>query len=935
MSKQSLLLVDGDTRSLRVLEVSLRKAGFTVTPAVSVKDALDKLELHTPDLIISETQFPTDHDGFELRRRVRAVTDWAEIPFVFLTTETAIENKIRGLELGVEDYLTKPIYIKEIVTRINILLQKKQRAGFDDRKDGMRFAGRVADMPVVDVIQTIEVSRKSGVIQFVGTNARQAAIYFRDGKVIDAEAGTLQGEDAVYRLLTWSDGDFEVVFRTVRRREAIATSSQGLLMEGMRRLDEWSRLLEQLPPLAHRFEIDIGELATRLGEVPDDNNRILRLVDGKRTLLEVIDASDFGDLECLQVIARLFFEGLLIDLDPDLKPKRDTGKLMPLVVVDELTPMEEVASGPIHIANLAARAEAEERRLVVVPVLEPSEPEPELKRAAKPEPEPELEADRVDDVDAIVEEEPLPPEPLLGSYRPSSLRLIDEAVAAAQAIEPSLFEPEELVAAGVVVAPVAAEMAASVSVDGAAPVAKMRLERREPDPRVASARALVEKMPGDPEYDTEQVAPNGGATGPGVIELIQDLTALARADEEAASGVPKAIEVEEPTPLPPRAVREPDDDSEELRRFASATRKDESGLRMIGSLGRDRAEASGEVRLPLRPPEPPSVEPMRELVTIMPRRKTGEFPVPPSVDASLSDAPLPEVPAVAPVEPPEEPPSEPASEEPVETPSLPRPRRVSVAGGVVRKRGPGPGAASLLVAASLLSGATAYTYCHKQLAARHAANIDHDDARLGGTLPPLLADAPELALSADAAMVRPRTADAAVAVRMPAPDAAAVHAPAIDAAVAVHVPPADAAVEVHAPAQDADAVARTPAVDASIDKKKLASELTQQAQSALDDGDPDKALALTDEALKLRRTQSTLLVRARSLQRLDRIDEALREVDEAIDIDGKYPPAWETRALILWGVHRFDEARVAMQKYVDIDPQGRSADSFRHLIDQK
>src|SRR5207302_5027659 len=243
-------------------------------------------------------------------RRVRGVPDWAEIPFVFLTTETAIENKIRGLELGVEDYLTKPIYIKEIVTRINILLQKRQRAGFDERKDGVRFAGRVADMPVVDVIQTIEISRKSGVINFVGPHSRQAAIYFRDGRVIDAEAGTLQAEDAVYRLLTWSDGEFEVVFRTVRRREAIQTSSQGLLMEGMRRLDEWTRLLEQLPPLAHRFEIDVAELAGRLGEVPDDNNRILRLVDGRRSLLEVIDGSDFGDLECLQAIARLFFEGL-------------------------------------------------------------------------------------------------------------------------------------------------------------------------------------------------------------------------------------------------------------------------------------------------------------------------------------------------------------------------------------------------------------------------------------------------------------------------------------------------------------------------------------------------------------------------------------------------------------------------------------------------
>src|SRR5215470_17867914 len=119
-------------------------------------------------------------------------------------------------------------------------------------------------------------------------------------------------------------------------------------MDGMWGVDEWSRLLEQLPPLSHRFEIDTPELTARLGEVPDDNNPILRLVDGKRSLLEVIDASDFGDLECLQAISRLYFEGLLVDLDPEERPKRDTGKPMPMVVIDAPpTPIEEVASGPI------------------------------------------------------------------------------------------------------------------------------------------------------------------------------------------------------------------------------------------------------------------------------------------------------------------------------------------------------------------------------------------------------------------------------------------------------------------------------------------------------------------------------------------------------------------------------------------------------------
>ena len=287
MSKQTLLLVDGDPRSLRVLEVSLKKAGFVVTTAVNGKDALEKLELSPPDLVIAETLLD-EIDGYAFCQRLKANPAWADIPFVFLTAQTEIESKIKGLELGVDDYLTKPIYIKEIVARARILIQKRQRTRIEERRDGRtRFAGRISDMPVVDLIQTVEISRKSGLIYFTGEAAKQAAIYFRDGKVIDAEAGPLQGEDAVYRLLTWNDGEFEVVFRTVRRRDVITVSSQALLMEGMRRLDEWTRLLEQMPPLATHIDLNLEQLATKLGEIPDECNRLLRLIDGKRSMMDV------------------------------------------------------------------------------------------------------------------------------------------------------------------------------------------------------------------------------------------------------------------------------------------------------------------------------------------------------------------------------------------------------------------------------------------------------------------------------------------------------------------------------------------------------------------------------------------------------------------------------------------------------------------------
>ena len=326
MAKQSLLLVDGDTKSLRVLEVSLKKAGFNVTIATSGVDALAKVETAAPDLIISDTKMP-EMDGFAFCERLKQTPEWSQIPFIFLTNQKDVEDKVRGLELGVEDYLTKPIYIKEIITRVKILLQKKQRQSLEDtkRESRTKFAGQLADMAVVDLIQTIEISRKSGVIHFRNPEGRRAAIYFRGGKVIDAELGRLSGEEAVYRLLVWTDGEFEVEFKNVRRKDVIELSSQGLLMEGMRRVDEWGRLCEQLPPLNTVFEVDYKELADRLSEIPDEINSILRLFDGRRSLMQVVDDCDFGDLEALNVISKLYFEGLIYDVKTSTDEESQAG----------------------------------------------------------------------------------------------------------------------------------------------------------------------------------------------------------------------------------------------------------------------------------------------------------------------------------------------------------------------------------------------------------------------------------------------------------------------------------------------------------------------------------------------------------------------------------------------------------------------------------
>jgi CheY-like chemotaxis protein len=318
LAKQHLLLVDGDPKSLRVMEVSLRKAGFSVTTAVHGRDALERCEVTPPDLILSDTKMP-EMDGFELCRRLKHDDRFRGIPFIFLTGQKSVEYKVKGLELGVEDYLTKPIYIKEIVTRVKILLEKREKERLEKKDLRASFSGNLSDMGVVDLVQTLEMGKKSGALHITGPTGEAAVVYFRDGRVLDCELGKVTGENAFYRLLNWQEGEFAIEFRPIEREERIPFSTQGLLMEGMRRIDEWGRIVEQLPALDHVFELDYGLLADRLSEIPDDVNTLLRLFDGRRSLGRIIEEADYDDLAAAGVISKLYFEQIIREVVPPAK----------------------------------------------------------------------------------------------------------------------------------------------------------------------------------------------------------------------------------------------------------------------------------------------------------------------------------------------------------------------------------------------------------------------------------------------------------------------------------------------------------------------------------------------------------------------------------------------------------------------------------------
>ena len=128
-----ILIIDDDVDILRMLKLALTGNGFDVTMAASGLDGLRRAyEIH-PDAIILDVMMPM-HDGFEICRRLREMT---EVPIIFLTARGTVDDIVRGLALGADDYVTKPFNEKELISRLVASLRRA--ANKDETPDILVF----------------------------------------------------------------------------------------------------------------------------------------------------------------------------------------------------------------------------------------------------------------------------------------------------------------------------------------------------------------------------------------------------------------------------------------------------------------------------------------------------------------------------------------------------------------------------------------------------------------------------------------------------------------------------------------------------------------------------------------------------------------------------------------------------------------------------
>jgi two-component system, OmpR family, response regulator len=120
-----LLVVDDEPSIVELLSATLRFAGFDVATAHNGSEALDVAASYQPDLLVLDVMMP-DLDGFEVVRRLRAKDQ--RVPVLFLTAKDSTEDKVAGLTLGGDDYITKPFSLEEVIARIHAVLRRLNRA---------------------------------------------------------------------------------------------------------------------------------------------------------------------------------------------------------------------------------------------------------------------------------------------------------------------------------------------------------------------------------------------------------------------------------------------------------------------------------------------------------------------------------------------------------------------------------------------------------------------------------------------------------------------------------------------------------------------------------------------------------------------------------------------------------------------------------------
>jgi DNA-binding response OmpR family regulator len=233
-----LLLVDDNPMVLAMLEQALASHA-KVTTATDAADALLKAVDDVPDLLVCDYRMP-GMDGRQLVEKLKSRPATANFSTMLMASKSDIAERLSPQDAA-DDYLEKPFYLRDATRRVKRMIDRiaLEKMAKTAPSDGV-VRGNLSQMNVIDLMQSLEMGRKSCQLS-LSYEGEKCEVFFVEGQVKHATYGSLVGDEAVFKVLRWTGGSFQLDFEGKTDKETTQLNTQGLLMEGLRLLDESAR----------------------------------------------------------------------------------------------------------------------------------------------------------------------------------------------------------------------------------------------------------------------------------------------------------------------------------------------------------------------------------------------------------------------------------------------------------------------------------------------------------------------------------------------------------------------------------------------------------------------------------------------------------------------------------------------------------------------
>lgn len=299
-----VLIADPDSRRAENIADACVTRGLAARTAQQGAEALEKAIAQPPDLVVAPVELPLI-GAVKLAEILRANPRTRTVRFIFLGSPAAgaapgdIRDEVMAIGAGSD----------EIASRVDALLTRQTEIESVDRpsEDDSDLSGKLSKIAFPDLLQLLHANRRTGLVSLTASargREERGSVVLQNGEIVHATANGVEGEKALFRLLSWKEGTFAFTPRRVKVSRTIHTPVRALLLEGVRQLDEANRLESAFP--SREAHVALRMRATDLPNMVHPlTQEVLLLLEIYSKVADVVDHCSFPDYQVLHTLQTL------------------------------------------------------------------------------------------------------------------------------------------------------------------------------------------------------------------------------------------------------------------------------------------------------------------------------------------------------------------------------------------------------------------------------------------------------------------------------------------------------------------------------------------------------------------------------------------------------------------------------------------------------